>query len=242
MSNLFLPLNLNKLKKADILRLYNHRCKKHGMRYLEHPNCIYADNFDIEAGIHEKIGFLDIETANLHPSFGHVICWCIKEMNGDIAYDVITPTEIEKEAKSSLGDRAQVDKRILASFCKEARKYDKLAVYFGKNRRFDIPYLRHSCIYHGLDFPLYKEVILIDVYDWAKSFLRLRSYRLGIVCKEFGISAKAHDMHPQHWEKANCGNQKAIDYILQHCREDVVSLGAVYKMLEPYARNMNTSI
>jgi len=240
----FPPLNLNKLRKDEILKLYNHRCKQHGMRYTEHPGCIYQDDFDLHAGIREKVGFLDIETANFQPPFGHVICWSIKEYGdgGELFNAKISTKDIQREAKSSLKSPVQIDKAILQEFVKVVRNFDRIAVYWGKNRRFDIPYLRHRCLKLGLNFPTYKEIIVVDVYDWVKNFLRLSSNRLGIVCKEFGFPAKEHDMFPAHWVKANSGNQKAIDYIQIHCDEDVLALEPVYNLLLPFARNSRTSI
>lgn len=238
------PLNFNKLLKAEMLKLYNGRCRQHGIRYTEHPNCVYKDDFDLHAGIREKVGFLDIETSNFQPPFGFVICWAIKEYgdDGKLYSAKISTADIEREARSSIKEPVKIDRRVLTEFVKEVRRFDRVVVYWGRNRRFDIPYLRHRCLKLGLNFPTYSEIICVDAYDWVRNFLRLTSNRLGIVCKEFGFPAKIHDMFPAHWVKASAGNQKAIDYIDIHCKEDVLALEPVYNLLLPFARNTKTSV
>lgn len=234
-------LNFNKLKKREMLWLFSNKCK-HGHRYTEHPMCFFDEKRDMDSPIKERIGFLDIETTNFKAAFGIVISWAILEKDGKLFSDKITRKEVVRESKSLLNTKVRADERILKSFSQTALTFDKLCVYWGKNRRHDVPYLRTRCIKLGIRFPIYGEVITVDVYDWARNFLSLSNYRLGTVCKEFGIPAKGHDMTPEHWIKATMGNEKAIEYIDIHCKEDVVALGGAYDLLEPFARLQRTSI
>jgi len=232
--------NPHKLKKKEMVWLMTHKCK-HGHTYMEHPACYYLEQPQ-DSPVQEKIGFLDIESTNLKASFGYVISWCIKEYQGKLYEDVISPKDIQREARTKLDGEIVIDKRILKNFYDTVTKFDKIFVYWGKNRRHDIPFLRHRCLKTGIPFPFYGEIILIDMYDWTKSFLSLHSYKLEVVCKEFDIPAKGHPLTGQIWIKANAGNKKALQYILEHNREDVICLEPLYEMLEPFARRQRTSI
>jgi len=240
MANTAFKFNPYKLKKKEMTWLMTHKCS-HGHTYMEHPSCFYREQPDTSP-LKERIGFLDIESTNLKASFGYVISWAIKEKGGKLYHDLVTREEILREADTKLKSPVKIDYRILKEFYNTVTKFDKIFVYWGKNRRHDIPYLRHRCLKAGVDFPLYREVICIDIYDWTKSFLSMHSYRLGAVCQEFGIPAKQHPLTGQVWIKANAGNEKALEFILEHNDEDVICLEPVYKMLEPFARLQKTSI
>lgn len=53
-------LNYNRLKKDQILFLFNNRCKAHNMRYTEHPSCYEKEKPDCSL-VNERVGFLDLE-------------------------------------------------------------------------------------------------------------------------------------------------------------------------------------
>jgi len=233
--------NYKKLTKANVEWLATHYCK-HGKPYTEHPSCFFNEKPDTSP-IQERVGFLDIETSNLHAPFGYVLSWCIKEKDGGLAGTHITAEEFEAEKNSRLPTKVRIDKRVIREFTKEAKRYDKLVVYYGKNRRHDIPFLRHRCIKLGLDFPLYGEVFCVDMYDWAKNFLKMPygRYSLWSVCTELGIKAKGTKCPMYYWPKASLGHMGAVETIYKHNIDDVVCLEPLYNYLEPFARRMRTS-
>ena len=53
-------------------------------------------------------------------------------------------------------------------------------------------------------------------------------------CRFFGIPSKATPLNPDIWQDALCGEKKAIDYILQHNKEDVISLEKLWKKVIDY--------
>jgi len=224
-------VNLNRLLKTQILWLYNHKCK-HNHRYTEHPVCFLEEWGDKIAEI-EKIAFVDIETNNLHADFGYIICYSIKELDGNIIHNSVTPKEIHSY---------NFDKRLLREFFRDVKPYDRLVVYYGKNYRFDIPFLRTRALKWNLPFPQYGEEFLTDVFDLVKGKLRLHRNRLETACDLLDIPAKGHRLNPDIWLKAMAGSQQALEYIQVHCDEDVVSLEEVYKRLEGFSRSTKTSI
>ena len=121
-------------------------------------------------------------------------------------------------------------------------KYSRVVVYWGRDRRHDLPFLRSRALKYGIDFPLYKSLYVTDVYDWAKGKLSLHSYRLQVVCEYLGIPAKQHPLDGDRWLAASIGDEKALKYIWDHNVEDVVALEPVYDYLEPFVRGSKVSI
>ena len=233
--------NFKKLLKKDIEWLDSHYCK-HSKSYIEHPSCYWVEAPDTSP-IKEKIGFLDIECANLDAPYGFIISWCIKEQGGGLTGAHVRAEDIERERTGNLKTKVKTDEWILRQFIKEVKRYDKLVVFFGKNRRFDIPFLRHRCIKLGLQFPLYGEVFCVDMYDWAKNYLKMGWHKnsLALVCNELGIPAKGTKCPAYYWIKATQGNMAAIKTIYEHNKDDVICLEPLYELLEPYSRRMRTS-
>jgi len=230
-------LNLNNFKKVEILWLYNHRCKNHNRPYTEHPKCFEKDYG--EEGINdimvrpEKIGFLDIEASNLKATFGYMISYCIKELNGKILEEVLKPKDIK---------RYTFDKNITEKLVEDIQKFDRILVYWGKNYRFDIPFIRTRALHWDVDFPKYKELYVQDVYDMVKPYLKLHNNRLATVCNYLDIPAKGHSLNPTVWQKAMAGDKDSLDYILEHNREDVISLELLWKKLNGFTRRAKSSI
>lgn len=222
---------VKKIRKRDIEWLADHRCR-HGVTYLEHYGCYVAEKPQ-DSPYAERVGFLDIETSNLKASFGYVISYCIKELDGPILEGCVRPEDIWS------GD---FDRALLTQFNRDVEKFHRIGVYWGRDRRHDLPFLRTRALKLGLDFPLYRSAYVIDLYDWAKNKLSLHSYKLAVVCQELSIPAKGHVLDGGIWVAAMAGRQDALDYILEHNREDVRSTEEVFKRLEPFMANRKTSI
>lgn len=221
---------IRKLLKRDIVWLAEHNCKAHNHSYLSHYNCFLREKPSMSP-LTEKVGIFDIETTGLKCSYSHMLCWCIKEQGTDIIHeDLLTRKEV----------RDKNDKRIIKSAVKEIKKYDRIIGWFSS--RFDLPYVRGRAIYHNIEFPTYKELYQTDLYYIARSKLAMHSNRLGAVCQFFGIEAKNHPMTPELWAKAGAGNKEALNTVLEHCREDVVSTDSCYEMLNKYSAENKRSI
>ena len=215
--------------KKDIIWLFDHNCK-HGHNYAEHYACFLAEN-PKNSPFQEKQGIFDIETTGLKANWSHMLCWCIKEVNSDlITFDLIT----RKEA------RDKNDYRIIKSCVKEIRKFDRTMGWYSS--RFDMPYVRSRAEFHNIPFPTYKEALHTDIYYIARSKLALHSNRLGSVCQFFGIEAKNHPMNPDLWMRAGRGDKDALEEVLTHCKEDVVSTDKSRELLMKYAAPTNRSI
>jgi len=214
--------------KKDIIWLFDHNCK-HGHNYAEHYACFLAEN-PKNSPFQEKQGIFDIETTGLKANWSHLLCWCMKEVDGIVTCDLIT----RKEA------RDKNDYRIIKSCVKEIRKFDRTMGWYSS--RFDMPYVRSRAEFHNIPFPTYKEALHTDIYYIARSKLALHSNRLGSVCQFFGIEAKNHPMNPDLWMRAGRGDKDALEEVLTHCKEDVVSTDKSRELLMKYAAPTNRSI
>ena len=226
-ANLKLPVR--RLLKREMVWLAENKCR-HGHTYLEHYACFLQEKPDTSPLV-EKVGIFDIETTGLKANWSHMLSWCVKEAGIDVIHeDLITPRNV----------RDKNDYKLIKSAVEEIRKYDRIVTWYGT--RFDLPYLRSRAVFHGIDFPTYKELVHTDLYYLARSKLALHSNRLGSVCQFFGIEAKSHPMTPALWIRAGAGEKEALQTVLTHCREDVRSTDSCYDLLLKYSAATQRSI
>lgn len=242
-----------KMKKSQVLWLNKSRCKEHQRPYTEHPNCYFND---LEEGVikttpetEERIGFFDIEASGLKATFGYMFSYCIKKLDGKVLKRVIKPKDITNNDQ-------WLDRDLCIQFCEDVNQFDRLVVYWGKDKRFDIPFIRTRTVYwqrqalkdgdmemyNKLIFPEYMELYVEDLYDIVKVKFRLHNNRLGTFCQFMNIPAKYHPLNPYMWNRALAGFQNALDYILIHNVEDVHSTEEAWKMCRNFKNRPRTSI
>ena len=217
---------VKKMKKSEILELARTRGKdgKFILELRENPE---------EHGFEERIGFFDIEASNLKATFGYMFTYCIKELDGKLIANSVTPKEIRNYV---------FDKRLMEDLCDDLRKFDRVVVHYGASYKFDLPFVRTRAVHYNLDFPLYSEVAVTDTHPILKAKFKLHSNRLETACDFFDIESKGHKLIPQVWNKALAGDPKSLKYILTHNKEDVMSLEALYKKICDYVKEGNVSI
>jgi len=109
------------------------------------------------------------------------------------------------------------------------------------NTRFDIPFLRSRALYWNIDFPLYGYIKHKDVYYMVKNRLRIHRNRLEDACRLLGIKGKTH-LDGTQWVKALTGDKRALSYVLDHNKKDVIILEKLYHKLKDYVKEVNRSI
>ena len=184
--------------------------------------------------IEERIGFLDIETTGLNANWDYIISWAMVDNEGKVYGRVLTKKEVL--------DWKKLDKKLMKEFSETIKNFDRVVVYWGKDRRHDLPFLRTRCLKWKVYFPLYREVFVTDMYDIVKGKLRLHRNRLENVCDFLGIPAKEHRLDPDIWQKAKLGDKKSLKWIWLHNLEDVISLKAVYERLNEFSASRKVSI
>lgn len=222
---------LRQLTKKEILWLGENLCKAHSMPYLSHYSCFIKESPE-DAPFFERIGFLDIEATGLKGNWDFMLCYCIKELNGDILGRHLTQREILKYV---------FDRKMTEELINDMKKFHRIIVYYGKDYRYDIPFIRTRAERWGLEFPVWKDQWVSDVYDIAKKKLCLHRNRLEVVCNLLNIPSKGHRLDPDIWQKAQAGHEESLGWIFEHCKEDVVSLEGAWKRLEKYVNARSKS-
>ena len=192
---------------------------------MRHPECYERLNQP------ERGGFLDIEATSLNASFGFLLSYCLKRQGGEVLKRVVTPEEIHG---------LEFDKRLCRQFLEDIEDFDRLYTFYGT--RYDVPFLRTRCLYHNLGFPPMGTYFHTDVYWGCRNRLKLHSNRLEAACTFFGIPSKGTKLDPGVWRKAGVGCKKSLAAVLSHNEEDVVSLEALWDVLQEHVRTTKTSI
>ena len=203
------------------------RCK-HGHDGISHYNCWVEENT-----VKERVGFIDIEFWNLDANFGVMLCWCIK-VNGE---ELILSDKVNLD---DLRNKDIQDKNLVQSCIDTMSTFHHLVGHY--SGKCDIPYIRTRAMKWGLEFPHYGEIVHTDVWRMAKVAMKLNSNRQDTIAGFLrGKSLKT--AIDDSWIKAvMCGDQKALDNILDHCERDVLDLEANYLALKPYCRRSVGSI
>jgi len=173
------------------------------------------------------IGYLDIESTGFSANIDLMLSWCIKGRGvKKVAGDVIEREEIMSNKQ---------DKRITQSLVDEMNKYDVIFTYYGT--RFDIPFIRTRALYHGIDFPMYRQKSHKDLYYVVRSKLKLHRSSLMAATEFFGIDGKTR-IKPEYWQKARWGDKKSLKYVYEHNIADVEILEDLHRKLEEHAPPM----
>lgn len=237
-------VNHNAMLKAEILSRLNFTCS-HRHDGLTHGAC-----FDKAMAAGERIGILDIESGgSLDANWGFVFSYCLKELDGPMLKRCITPAEVRQRTwgvkyppKKNIKDM-----RIVKQFCKDAKDFDTFVVYYGRDRsgRFqghDIPFLRTRAVKWGInDFPDWKSKKVVDIFDVVSGKFKMSRKSQDIMCRFLGIPSKATPLQEDIWSDALMGNKPALDYILRHNEEDVLSLERLYHRIFKF-KGTKTSI
>ena len=222
------PVPVHRLSKKELIWLASHYCK-HRVPYISHYSCYLKEH--PEEG--ERIGFLDIETSNLHADFGIILSYCIKDSWSDKIYEAVISA---KDVKRS----GEEDVEIVKKCIKDMGKFDRLVTYYGK--RFDIPFIRTRALVCKIPFPEYGTLVHTDLYDTVKHRFRLHSNRLEAACRTIlGKTDKTH-IDPKYWRGGLRGDPKSLRYILDHNRKDVLDLEKLYNVVAKFSRKTNNSI
>lgn len=174
-----------------------------------------------------KIVAFDLEMSGLNADFGIVLCGGFTEWNGKKRalknVDIVRLDEQNGYAKHKWDDR-----ELVKQIRDRLNEADIIVSYNG--RRFDIPYLNARLVYWGDDvLPKKKHV---DMLYQVRYKLKLSSSRLESAQNFLGLDEHKTKMIPQIWIPAVTGDKASMDYIVDHCRRDVVVLHDVYDKLK----------
>jgi DNA polymerase elongation subunit (family B) len=127
-------------------------------------------------------------------------------------------------------DKNQDDKTLLEKFIKIANEADELVGHNGD--RFDLPWIRTRCLYHRI--PVFPNYITIDTLKSAKSKFYFNSNKLDYIAKFLGLGQKLHTNYDL-WKNIILNkDEKALQEMIEYCKNDVILLEKVYNELANY--------
>ena len=180
-----------------------------------------------------RVDCFDLETTNLKATFGHILCGCFLPMDPASAELVIF----------RLDDKAYRNRRDLADDSKMAiaiRDYmEKSFAWVGwYSKMFDVGFLQTRLLKCGAD-PLERRMHIDLIYYARRPNLALHSSRLDAVAKTFKLSEQKTELNPDIWNAAFQLDREAMDYVVEHCTQDVRVLKEVFDILSPFIRNIH---
>lgn len=181
-----------------------------------------------------KIMFFDIETS---PN----VCYSWR-----IGYNInLTPDNIVEERKimcicwkyagedatyALTWDKNHDDKKMLAEFNRVIQECD---VAIGHNGdKFDLKWVKTRNIFHKL--PPINNVITVDTLKLARNQFNFNSNKLDYIGDMLGVGRKTETGGYSLWTRVLSGEKKALNEMVEYCRNDVVLLEDVYNAIRPY--------
>jgi uncharacterized protein YprB with RNaseH-like and TPR domain len=168
-----------------------------------------------------RIVYFDIETSNLNANYGVVLCACfLEDATGKIkTYRIDAYRGFKKDPAN--------DKQLVIDIKKEIEEADILVSYNGK--RFDIPFINARLAYWGID--TIRVPKHIDLYSVIKWHYRLSDYKLQTASYFWQTENQKTIVDGMHWVRALI-SKKSMDYIVQHCEQDVKVLKEVFEKVK----------
>ena len=174
-----------------------------------------------------RICCFDLETTNLRANFGRIIVACFLDMEED------TVVTLRGDDKKYMG-KNHADDSLLAKAIKE--KLESCWCWVGWNSKmFDIPFLNTRLNLGNMD-AVNKRMHIDLMYYARRPNLLLNSSRLDTVAKTFRLLEQKTQLDPETWVNAMLLDSDSLDYIQEHCEQDVKVLKEVFPILCPYIR------
>jgi len=159
--------------------------------------------------------YLDIETSSLDADSGMVVAvGCAEGRN-----------EPETMFVKSYEDEETVISKVF-----EKIKGRRIVTFNGT--RFDIPFLNARALKYDLYLP---EIEMVDLYSWARKFLRLQSRRFHEICLFYDISHEEISGKEVNelFIRAMSGDHRARERIVSHLEQDIRALQSFHQKIKP---------
>jgi uncharacterized protein YprB with RNaseH-like and TPR domain len=164
-----------------------------------------------------KIAYFDLETWDLSPEFGPILCASVLSLpSGEMT------TFRQDYYWRRAGDKKAEDMQDDRSLCVDLRDFLEshhiTCGYFSKG--FDLAHLRTRLVHHG-ERPLKRQLHFDPIWGFKGwRGIKPRSSKMKHVTNFLGLEAKP-DVPAEVWLKARLGNRAAIDIVAERCEADV---------------------
>ncbi len=127
-------------------------------------------------------------------------------------------------------DLIKAEKRMLKDISARMLDSDVWLYHFGMY--YDLPFINSRLLYHRLP-TLPANFAAIDTWKISRNRLKLRNNRLKTVQEFLQLDDEKNAIKPEQWIRALSGQRRAMDYIVEHNRRDVLVLEQAYMRLRP---------
>jgi len=166
----------------------------------------------------------DLECSSLNADYGVILCAGFKEIGtGNVELLSVADFPLFKSDPTN-------DRELCKAISKRLMDSDGWVTWYGQ--RFDVPFLNSRLLYHRLP-TLPASHPHIDGWRTAKYRLKLRNNRLVTVQDFLGLATEKDAVKGPIWIKAIAGNRPALQYVINHCKKDVLVLEEAYQRLRP---------
>lgn len=174
-----------------------------------------------------KVLFLDIEASALEAVFGRMLCVGYR-WEGEKKIYCPSLADFPKLHKKDPTDDTELCKEIT----KVLTQADVVVTWYG--RRYDIPFIQSRCLANNL--PPIPDLTQIDLWETARSKLKLYSNRLAVVQGFLELPEEKTPIEAKHWVRAKCGFKEDLNYVIKHCVADIEILEQAYEKMKPLIR------
>lgn len=176
-----------------------------------------------------RIMFYDLETTDLDADFGNLVAFGWKVLGEKDAH-VLSLLDTNKVCKTCGRVDAVDDKPLVVQAHKILSSADMWVTWYGKG--FDAKFINTRILDAKLE-PL-PDIPHVDLYWTARGKLKLSSNRLASVQNFLQLPTAKTPITKRAWRRAQAGDVKSIEYIVEHCEKDVDVLEQAYERLRPY--------
>jgi uncharacterized protein YprB with RNaseH-like and TPR domain len=169
-----------------------------------------------------------LETTNLNADYGIILCSGFKVV-GEGKPWILSINDYPEYKKDCTND-----KRLVKDIAHEVIKADAILTWFGTY--FDLPFLNTRLLFHKLP-GIPSTIPHIDGWKTARYKLKLRNNRLNTVQDFLQLPTEKDAVKGPIWIKAISGDERALRYIINHCRKDIMVLEEAYERLLPLIAN-----
>lgn len=130
------------------------------------------------------------------------------------------------------------DKKVCVLLSEVLNGADAIVTHNG--RGFDYKHFQTRCLLHGL--PPLPKIAHIDTKVLAKSNISLVSNSLKNACEVLTDEEKMPNDGWDLWVRSHGGEKKALETMAKYCKQDVVALEALFRVLRPFAKIPNHNL
>lgn len=194
----------------------------------------------LEKGIRYQ-GIYDIETSDFNPLQNNIICYVFHRrdiLTGRITKKVFHYSKNDIDTAVHKNNTFDFDYKLLQELSKDIKSVDQIVGHF--STKFDNNYFCSRCLLTNQEelIPDHLDILAADTWRMMKSKLKApRNTLNNLILQTTGSSQKTHiDLkwwyivkfkdHPQ-W-------QRAMDYIVDHCKKDVNMTVKALKKIERF--------